>query len=1050
MGQLQIIKASAGSGKTYRLTLEYVRNLIIAPESYRTILAVTFTNKATSEMKMRILKELNALKNLKHGESNQFFEELSKDSRIDSTKIVERATKAFSYILHDYSRFSVLTIDKFFQKIIRSFVKELGLEGGYSIKFDNDYIIEMAIDRIVDRSKYDVDLWSRIEEMIGDNISNNKSPDIKYTLKKLAKKISSESFDPSRYNSVDEIRGYFSAIEGLYAESISELTQKAQSVARLVSDYNLSAEQLPGKSRSFLSDLRKMIKGVSYKYGKTTAQTASGEKAWSKAVDSSIRESIVFELSELISMVDNSEMFRNSCSVVLKNYRSFLLLNNISDEINEISRENGSLLLSRSMKILSSLTHENDAPFIYEKIGTTFRTYMIDEFQDTSTMQWKNFTPLINDALSVNDGGDVSVTLLGDVKQSIYGWRGGNWRLLGGDLLDDIYNRELIASPMLLTTNWRSEPVIIDFNNRLMRKFVTGVNETLNEALNGAREGGYITTEYYDANRDIVLHGYEDLEQSPSPKATHQAGYVSVDMCDFTEQENLLLMVQKIEDAQRRGFSAGDIAILIRTKDEAAMVADYIINYKAANPQNGEMFCYDFVSEEALKLSSSKIVRFVINCMRTSLLSSIDKSVEMVMHNSLRYGNYTSDMNSSDRAFLEQLKHASLLDAFEMIVEHYALEDEIQSISYLQALHQKITTFASENTPEISKFIEWWDIEASRSAIYMPQSRDSMFLATIHASKGLEFEVVILPFAEQRLTPLVNSLYWAESEIEPFDKIGNTLISYSDSVSRSAYARSYYDTLILSYIENTNILYVALTRSCEELYVILPQEPKHGGGLHGAIDLLEREGVVDKTDFGYEKGAKRHKKSDDKRDSQAIYIDSYKSIDFKDRLKIKPSTERYYISESEGYLSPRHYGVIMHKLFEKINSSDDIAAALLAMEKEGDINREDRITTENAIALSLKNPIIKEWFGSNWEVKAENDILLPRENGSDSSYVTCRPDRVLIDGQRAIVIDYKFGLKQSSHTKQVSRYKELLKEMGYEDVSGYVWYVLLNEIVNVD
>ncbi|MEG1935575.1 MAG: UvrD-helicase domain-containing protein, partial [Rikenellaceae bacterium] len=169
MGQLQIIKASAGSGKTYRLTLEYVRNLIISPESYRNILAVTFTNKATSEMKERILKELNALKNLKVGEKNQFFNELVLDERIKPDMIVSGAAKALGYILHDYSRFSVLTIDKFFQKIIRSFVKELGLEGGYSIKFDNDYIIEMAIDRIIDKSKYDVDLWSRIEEMIGDN-----------------------------------------------------------------------------------------------------------------------------------------------------------------------------------------------------------------------------------------------------------------------------------------------------------------------------------------------------------------------------------------------------------------------------------------------------------------------------------------------------------------------------------------------------------------------------------------------------------------------------------------------------------------------------------------------------------------------------------------------------------------------------------------------------------------------------------------------------------------------------------------------------------------
>ncbi|MEG1935085.1 MAG: UvrD-helicase domain-containing protein, partial [Rikenellaceae bacterium] len=616
---------------------------------------------------------------------------------------------------------------------------------------------------------------------------------------------------------VEELRSYFIAIDESYSASISELTEKARSVAQTVERYNLSVEQLPGKTRGFWSDLKKMIKGTSYKYGKTTAQTASGEKSWDKKVDESVRDNIVVELRELIAMIDGSEMFRNSCSVVLKNYRSFLLLNNISDEINEISRENGSLLLSRSMKILNTLTHDNDAPFIYEKIGTTFRTYMIDEFQDTSTMQWQNFTPLVNDAMAVSDSDNISVTLLGDVKQSIYGWRGGNWRLLGGDLINDISNRELIGQPMSLTTNWRSERVIIEFNNSLIRKFVAGVNETLNAALSDAREGGYITTKYYDDNIDIILHGYEDLEQTPSIKAKEDGGYVNVDMCDFDLDENLALMIEKIEDAQTRGYSAGEIAILIRTKDEAARVADYIINYKAENPQKAEHFCYDFVSAEALKLSSSKVVQLVINCMRASQKISLDSSVELVMFNSLRYQNYTSVISDEDREFLESLKHFSLLEVFEKIVRQYALERDVKSISYLQALHQKITTFASENTPEIAQFLEWWDSEASQSAIFMPQSSDSMFIATIHASKGLEFGVVLLPFVETRLTPLVNSLYWAESEIEPFDKIGCTLISYTDNVSRSAYARSYYDNLILSYIENTNILYVALTLI--ELYI---------------------------------------------------------------------------------------------------------------------------------------------------------------------------------------------------------------------------------------
>ncbi|MFI3321933.1 MAG: UvrD-helicase domain-containing protein [Rikenellaceae bacterium] len=1051
MGQLQIIKASAGSGKTYRLTLEYIRGLIISPESYRNILAVTFTNKATSEMKERILRELFELSHLKVGESNPFYDEFCKDSRINRGKIVENAARALSYILHDYSLFSILTIDKFFQKIIRSFVKELGLEGGYNIKFDNDYIIEMAIDKLLDKSKQDRELWKMLESIIGNNLKNGKAADVKRVVVKLARKIADEKF-----TAADESHlGLFKVIEESFESTIGEICAKATHVKNLVATYNITGEQLPGKSRSFMGDVNKISARKSFAYGKTTLSTAIGEKKWGKGVDEISKEEIITELYELITMLDNTELFRNSCSVVLKNYRPFLLLGRISDQINDINRDSGSMMLSQSMRVLSELINENDAPFIYEKIGTTFTKYMIDEFQDTSTQQWKNFVPLINNSLSSGEG--TTVTLLGDVKQSIYGWRGGNWRLLGGDLTDDILSKEQIAPLESLTTNWRSEPNVIDFNNCFMARFVEAASNNLNEKLSSALESGYIDHHYHDHNHDILKNAYEDLYQEVSPRATAGNGYISVDYCDYTTDEHLIKMIENIEDAQRRGFSAGDIAILVRTKKEAAAVADHIIKYRSEIAEKGEInpICYDFVSSEALKLSYCDTVRLIVAIMRASQTADLKAgNLDSLTFNTLRYNSYEKELSKEDYEFIHSLKYYPLNQCFERIVSNYSLDNDETIVSYLQAFHQKIVTFSSDESSEISLFLEWWDTEGDKSAIYMPESGNSMIISTVHASKGLEFKVVILPFARQNLSPQLNSLFWANSSSEPFNHIGNILVNYENILKESLYSKSYLDYTLLSYIESTNILYVALTRSCVELYIMLSQRDKKEDEFDSSVDFLIRDGVLktkESSSDGFEKGEKQDinaQKSEKKaKKSNSVTLKEYPSHDFTNKLKIRQSTRRYYQEGEANYLSPRHYGVIMHKLFERIDCSDDVSKALNDMVSEGIISVEDSSSTMDAILLAFQNPLIKEWFDSRWIVKAENDILMPMTQSS--GYHTYRPDRVLIDGDEAVVIDYKFGMPHPKHTKQVTGYKTLLTSMGYTTVSGYVWYVVHNEVVEV-
>ena len=1059
MGQFQIIKASAGSGKTYRLTLEYIRNLVINPQSYRSILAVTFTNKATSEMKERILKELSLLASLTtdNCHKNSFYNEFLNDDRIDNDKIIISSARALSYILHDYSRFSVSTIDKFFQKIIRSFVKEMGLDGGYNIKFDNDYVVELAIDRVIDSAKYDEQLWQHLQSLISESIGENKSSNLKRELMNLSSKIQDERFDAQRFLAKEEMMGYFTAIDSISKVTKSALRERASRVAEIVSNYNLTQDDMPGKSRGFHPDVIKIKNGAKYECTATSRKAGQGDAKWAKSVDPSIQNEIIEALQDLIAEIDSSHELLVTCDVVLKEHKLFMLLGDISNQIIEIGKETNSLLMSSSMKILSTLTSENDAPFIYEKIGTTYRTYMIDEFQDTSTGQWLNFAPLLNDALSSGDEGDTSVTLLGDVKQSIYGWRGGNWRLLDGELVKDIDNSELIKPSDSLITNWRSKSNIIEFNNKIIASFIANVNDTLNDQLIQGLDREVVSKEFYDGNFNIIDRAYKDLRQEIRAGAKLNEGYIEADIADFGEDENLRAMMLHIEDAQERGHKAGDIAILIHTKKEASRVADYILRYKEENPAKATRFCYDFVSAEALKLISSDSVLFIINLLRASCKKDNSRSVEGVMCNVALGEGYSSAISVEQSDFLDTIRYSSLLDSFERIISNYKLDKHKESMAYIQALHQVIITYCNDNTPDTRRFLEWWDGDGCNSVIYMPESRDSMLIVTIHKSKGLEFPVVILPFCYWKLPPR-SDLFWAQSKVAPFDKLGSVLINYAKRVGDSCYAEPYYEHMILSYIERSNMLYVALTRSCEELYIILYDDTLKKSDDNILPSILRTacdSGFVDYIERGddfpvnrFIKGEKVSKPIDANKpedSTSTIYLDSYDSYDYNEQLKIKPSTERYYISHEEGYLSPRHYGVIMHKLFEKIESISDIEPVLEEMLADAIISETDKETTLEAINLSLENPIIKEWFEPFWEVKAENDIIIP---SSEGRFVSCRPDRVLISGDRAVVIDYKFGMSKSGHLKQIGGYVGVLHDMGYVNVEGYVWYVLENKIVS--
>ena len=1065
---MQIIKASAGSGKTYRLTYEYVRNVIDEPFRYRSILAVTFTNKATNEMKRRILNELN---DLSTGKNTGFRADLKKELTLPDEEITLRAQRALQLILHDYSHFSVFTIDKFFQKILRAFIKELNLESDYTVDFNRRYLLGMAVDHLIDSMNDHPRIKEWLTAFAEDHIEQNKHFNLKNDLTDFSEIIFSEKFNATELAERREaLIAFFEKVKSHAAAIRSYMQGRAAEAIRIIQDNGLTLQDFHGGSRGFATYFYKISRGTFEDYKSSVANARNADSKWGKGISPEIKETLRPILNDICSAWDENKRFLLSAEASLKKYRSFILLADISDRLDEVCANNHIMLLSTTTRLLSSLIAENDAPFIYEKYGTRYDTFMIDEFQDTSSRQWKNFAPLLNNALSENEGARESVTLVGDIKQSIYRWRGGDWRLLHGKLYDDILLKNKI-SVQELRTNWRSLRNIIRFNNAFIRKCIAELNEEMNSSLDRLFEEGGITKEERAMLSDTLLHAYNDMEQQYSPNHQKEEGYIQIEHCSFEQQENLDSAVRIIEQLQERGIHARDIAVLVRTNNMAKEFAEYLLAYKNRHPEKAVRYCYDIVSNQALLLHNSEAVEFIIACFR---LSSGNGSNDLIraLYNRYLGRPLSAPIPEKEQEELDTLRFVSLEEAFEKITAAFQLATTPENIAYIQALQDLILSFSAQNISDIPLFLEWWDKEGEKQTVNMPEGQNAITVQTIHSSKGLQYKVVIMPYLNWNMEPIPSSLLWVEKAQGPFAFADHTLVNYNQSLPATYFAYSYCNERLLNYVENMNMLYVALTRAEEELYLVLPDKT-HKNEIAATIEkvfategssvyirntpdnLYEStiEGEVTEEEgqqifrFGTPPPVLLSQTKKDKTEDSVC--DTFYSTDYKSRIRIRFDSERY---SGEGTvlqeLSPRNYGILMHRLFENIEQLDDMERIVDKMCYDGELPERQKPDFINALRKIAGNKTLKELFGKEWEVRNEHNILLPVNNDSDSGQF--RPDRVVINGDKVRILDYKFGTHEDKrYLSQMKRYIRLMQQMGYNDVKGYIWYIQTGTIQEV-
>ena len=1074
MANVKILRASAGSGKTYQLAYAYVRSIVRDPMCYRNILAVTFTNKATEEMKRRIVEEIDRLAS---GSKSDYLKDLCHDLELSEPEVRRRATLARTYILHDYSRFSVLTIDKFFQRIIRAFLRELGIDINFNLELQTESLLDGAADRLIDRIATDDRLRKWLVRFAEEKIEDDGKWDIRSEIVTLGGELFRERYK-SIVSSNPDAETFINAVRTIIKQSAAireQMRKIALDALTTIRSAGFEPSDFAYGNQGCTSYFVKVNNGEIAPYGKRVSDALENEDKWVSAKSKNKEElrALVPHLRDLLirlcHLYDKQIRFLNSAELVRSNYRGFALLHDLAECVSELCREQHVVPISESGSIIEKLIEGNDTPFIYEKAGNMFDRFMIDEFQDTSLQQWNNFKPLLENAVAQQE--DMPVLLVGDIKQSIYRWRGGDWRILGRYVEEGFGTVDFRS----LDTNYRSTERVVEFNNHMIEWCVSEDNRILNELLQEASDAGFLSKKDRDASMDMLRQAYEGhMQQS---HAAAGSGYVRVVSYDQSMHTAKPYVIEVIEELQQRGYMPGDIAVLVRTNAEGVAVAQQLLDYKSEH--SDAPYVYDVVTQEALQIGSSPVIGFIVAVFRLVLDS--EDTVSRAVYNRFLGKLFEEMFSSGEVDFFHELRTDSIEEAFEKVVMHYNLSEHTGEIAYLQAFEDQIHRFATSRVADLSLFVSWWEESGAAQSIALPQTRNAINVITVHKSKGLQYKAVIIPYCNWSLEPRKGSLIWSKSDTEPFSHLGDLPLRWNKKLlSGSYFARDYFQELILSHIDNVNLLYVAVTRAVDELYLMQSQvnRTNHVGELvyqairknmqQDTVMVGTLEGTIEQinNDVIYHFGQPMY--PNDTESTQIHYVTEYPIMPYDKKLSFSFETDRYFDIEKqlteettenadlvaissekeEAYNQVsglRSYGILMHKLFEYVSDREEAMKRLEQMCLEGVISESEKVHIQRRIDKALQDPIIASWFDPKWtEVRNEHAILLP--GGGE----TRRPDRVLIKGSEAVVIDYKFGRKeQTKYVRQLQEYIRLLKQMGYRKIQGYLWYVELERVISV-
>ena len=1062
-----IYRSSAGSGKTRTLAKEYLKlALRYRADYFKHILAVTFTNKATQEMKDRILAYLDAFAN---GKPNELADELKAELGLDDSTFRQYAQEVQGEVLHQYAQFSISTIDAFFQKVIRAFTREAGLVGDYRLEVEHDAVVEEVIDNLIDELGNNQELTEWVIEFARENLENERAWDVRSSLIEFTAEIFREEFKlvEERINEATVNRKYFKDLRERLAKRrqtfIDQISRPAAEVQQIIASYGWDPSDLYYGNTSglftFLENCASLKSISSFKIpGSRIRDNFTSAEKWPSKKSSKAKEIVQVAGTKLAPLLqdilDCYDLHYKEClsaELVLRNMYVFGLLADISRKLSEYKNENNLMLLADAPRFLEGVIQDSDTPFIYEKVGSFYRNFLIDEFQDTSSLQWKNFLPLLVNSL---DQGNRSV-VVGDVKQAVYRWRGGDLRLLQQNVEDHIGKDRVELHK--LDENFRSAFQLVSFNNAL---FQTAASLLASET-----------------GRSISVDAYRDIAQKIS-KA--EDGFVHLEFIgensvnDGEDAEAgmkwkeiaLAKVPVHLEKLQDMGVPLKDIAILVRKNDEGQKIAAHLLRYK--NTERAKPGCrYDVVSNESLRIDGASSVNLLLGAMRYLLNADDAIARAQLGYEFARFHQpdraLTEVFSVSNKVFFENslpdaftsgkssLKKLPLFELTETLIEIFRLGEYAGEFVYLQAFQNLVLDFYARERNDLGAFLEWWEANKHKKSIQVSGEVDAVQIITIHKSKGLQFRYVIIPFCSWNLDHDIfqSPNLWVESKEPLFAHAGPLPIKYFGMLKETLFDAEYEEERARCYLDNLNVLYVALTRAEHGLIIIAPHisgkkaKSSITGLLYTSIqanaELLKN---WDDQRLQLKAGDWQHLASTkSNQQSSGLNLKRYAASRWRDALVIRQSGSAYFEPSASVQQNRIMQGIQAHAVLSRMKYAHEIPDVVRQIVLDGLITGAEMENLHEVLKELLENPQVASWFTSDWDVRTEVPLLVP--GGTE-----IRIDRLMIKDKRAVVVDFKTGEMKKRDQEQVIAYMDILRSMNFT-VEGYLLYLRTKEVVEV-
>ncbi len=1079
---LKILQASAGSGKTFSLTAHYLKLLFSGDNKYREILAVTFTNKATEEMKTRILE---VLLGFAKGDEAKKIEDyrvlvLEAHPNLDAQSLKLKADQIYRKILHDYSRFSVSTIDGFVQKVIRGFAFELGLDSGYSLEMNTEKVkqeLTAKLEKLLDKNDK---LLQWVIELALDRIGNNKSWNYNGELLKLVGEIFKDRFKDFEMaissfgvDNADEVfKKYISFSKNLikkFEQDIAELATNSKEVFELsAADPDLLNKVKTGQLHQF----QKIIDG-DYKGLTSLEKLVDEPDIWfKKGKTSSLYDELNPFLHKLVVAYQEGLGDYILAKEFIKNGYYLRLMQEIALLLAKYREENETLLISDAQRLLNGIAEDaGDQPsFIWEKMGNRYRNFLFDEFQDTSANQWDSFSALVSNAIATHNGKLNDHLIVGDAKQSIYRWRDGDYKLLHQKAKADLKEANVVDDK--LDENYRSTAEIIRFNNELFKKLAVQLQEKINSEI--PLEDELLNNFWNDESNQygkIISSIYQGVSQNEHPK-TKKGGVIKIKKIEFEKTDSIggivetiatetepeskkeAAMVEMLAEMksllQDKGYQQREIGVLVRSNAEATQVVNSLMEAGL-----------DVISGEALKISNSTAIKLIINALKLLVVTPNNSALYKAncialyaqLHNQPINGDYYFKLKETALESLDHVLPADfcknykvwlqlpVAELIEKMIFSFGLDSFQKSgvnpfLPYLLAFRDLVNRASKLGEKGISDFLKWWEEEGFLRNLPSPETANAVQVMTIHKSKGLAFRAVFIPFCDWKLIGMPNTTFWVPTQNTPYSDLQSIPLQYTSTLKKASVAKYYHEEVLFNYMDALNNLYVATTRAKDYIYIAIPGKKTKTVSTIGDAILATY--------------AEEFEHSDDLQIGTFSAIgDSVPTFDAL-HLTVYPTTNRleevYEATENR----PQKYidnitrsgkkGSNLHYILSQVNKVEDIGGVLQKMILEGLINDDEKSDYLNQVKDVLAHPELQTLLNLNASQINERSII-----GTDGK--TYRPDKLILNDNQVYIIDYKFTAEENqSHVEQISNYKNLVEAMGYQNVKPYLFYAWLGKL----